>query len=644
MRMCLLFALLLVAKPVHGRDKPPKQTGDTEVPGIPFDPQDVVRVEPMQPRRIDFDAAAMREMLKKQGLPEGVEPTVIREKPDEEKEPGRLRLEIFSQGEPAGARVSIVDMKGRPVGSLEGANWFWAEKSAEFSVLEGAFDIAVDGGLRAEPFQTVAIVKPHETTVVKAEMKGYGAVDNAGWSMMDPFVYTYLPRALPGVFSFATLREVQFAGSARGLASVGVAGAWNLRSEEGPPYTRLEDGEAMLRQALDATVGSQCRLFCAWTAEVSGHGRFFALEPQTPPPTARLLDDRPLHETFAAVRDRGGLTAWSYPTGLIRDVRTAATDQVAQDFVFQTVAGPLYDALDISRGKEDVELWHLLLNHGYRIPAVSGGPPQTVPRQADLPELGLYVETPRRGVDTAVLLEAVRTGRTIVSNGPFLHLFLDGVGAGFEIAPSEKPRQVLLEAFSCSDPEDSIGMLELIYNGKSVRRWTSGDEHAPISPKQKEIRIRYQAVFRDVGWIQARYRSTKDGLWAITNPLYIGFGRALQPPPARAHAHVTLVDKKSGKPLPGRVRAILRGTTIVEEIAKGPTVELTVPATAMLECSADGYRSRRVSLYADSAAAVMIDSLHRRHALRAAMMEWSTYEEMLSVFENLKMTVRLERE
>ena len=158
--------------------------------------------------------------------------------------------------------------------------------------------------------------------------------------------------------------------------------------------------------------------------------------------------------TFAAGLERGGLPGYAHwgigpaQTGLAiyAPLSLVFFVEVLQfDFPFYRV-------------------WYDLLDLGLRVAPTAG---------TDFP-CGILAGAPGRErfymqLDApptrASMVEAVRAGRTFVTNGPLLELEVDGVGIGGELR-LEAPGRVPVEARVRFDPErDSIEAVELVVNG-----------------------------------------------------------------------------------------------------------------------------------------------------------------------------------
>ncbi len=548
-----------------------------------------------------------------------------------------LSLSSGAACEPLAARISIRDPWGKIVGALPGLTWAWVDGAHQVRIPAGAVNVQISAGPRRGEWRGTFTAVAGQTRRHHFMVPEYVPVAAAGWRLVDPFVQASSATADSTTYAFSTLAEVSLAARGEGVEIAGLGGTWNLLGATGVAYAESgPGGRQRLAQSFSAAERERFLPFFAWSAGRAGSGYFYALEPEPVTPGEQVLGPGSLFEIFPAIQDRGGIVVMSHPAGELLNTRTGASSHLAGELVLAVLAGPLFDALDISRGGADLELWQLLLNHGYRIPALGGGPEPDPPDELDLPALGAYLHLPPGRIQRREVIAAIRTGRTIVSNGPFVRLLVNGRGEGQILAPSRKTRLVLIEALACSDPADSIRRVELIYNGRCVKSWRGRN-------RQKSMRIRLSWTFPDAGWIAVRYRSTEESRWAISNPVYVSAEGRERPRPTSARVTLTLADARTGEPLAGSIAVWNRGVCI-QEMQVGPEpVTLLLPPTAEVRAAAPGYApgGEGGNVYRDGGPARMIADLARENRLRPALLTWDTYERMKKALADVRLKVSL---
>src|SRR5262249_53327877 len=142
-----------------------------------------------------------------------------------------------------------------------------------------------------------------------------------------------------------------------------------------------------------------------------------------------------------------------------------------------------------------INLWHTLLQAGLRIPLVGGSG-----KESNGKVLGVFRTYARLSPDEELgytnWIEAVRAGRTFVTNGPLLQFHLDGQGAGTTLDLTE-PRTVHVHA----DARSAVPFehLEVLVNGEVVA--AAAGAGAPCAAV-----VERDVLIETSGWIAARCR------------------------------------------------------------------------------------------------------------------------------------------
>ncbi len=202
--------------------------------------------------------------------------------------------------------------------------------------------------------------------------------------------------------------------------------------------------------------------------------------------------------------------------------------EVAADIVTGRI-----DALEaqaLAPGLDDPMIleWYRYLRLGYRLPVVGG----TDKMSAEVP-VGAVRTYARLAPDDALSFEswarAVRAGRTYVTSGPLLALFVDGCEPGETLALPAAGRVSVRAVATAAQP--MIGALELVLDGRVIAAVS------PASPAA-ELVIVEEIEVRASGWLAARARSPYQiesafttSMAAHTSPVYLDVaGRPAAPP------------------------------------------------------------------------------------------------------------------
>ena len=170
-------------------------------------------------------------------------------------------------------------------------------------------------------------------------------------------------------------------------------------------------------------------------------------------------------------------------------------------------------------------IWYRLLNLGFRLPAGAGT--DAMANYASLRgPIGLvrvFLETNGERTPKA-LLDALKSGRTFVSNGPLLGLTIDGKRPGDSLTGSQASRPVRV-SMRAPFPLDH---LELVQNGRVVKQFKPNGERTAFD-WTGDVKLAPD------GWIVLRAYNEKAHPWvldlypyATTSPIYF----EAPPPPA----------------------------------------------------------------------------------------------------------------
>ena len=204
-------------------------------------------------------------------------------------------------------------------------------------------------------------------------------------------------------------------------------------------------------------------------------------------------------------------------------------------------------------------MWYDMLNCGVRLPLIGGTDKMGANRV-----LGGSCRT-YAGVDEwshAGFLNALRRGKTFVSNGPLLHLTANDESIGSELKFTGKgPFTVRINA-GCFT-QHPIKFFEIIVNGKVLHQ-------LKVPAGQKTTTVAREIKFRESGWLAVRARHDRPNgdnwHWGITaahsSPIYVTVN---QQPPAVEESARYLVGRLDTTLKWARETAIWSGATSREK-------------------------------------------------------------------------------
>jgi hypothetical protein len=200
------------------------------------------------------------------------------------------------------------------------------------------------------------------------------------------------------------------------------------------------------------------------------------------------------------------------------------------------------DAFEISavrdEGTSALADWYALLDCGLRLPLAGGsGKDNNAMAVGSMRTYGKI--QPGEELSYGGWVEAVKAGRSFVTNGPLLTLDVNGHGAGhvFTELPENRPLQVRVEARG-GMPFDFV---EVLWNGEVVAdRSPSGDRQAAV--------LDTGFTPNGPGWLAARCRGSArlaDGQipFAHTSPLWFHPGGKPPPPREAAARLLSILDQ-----------------------------------------------------------------------------------------------------
>ncbi len=321
----------------------------------------------------------------------------------------------------------------------------------------------------------------------------------------------------------------------------------------------------------------------------------------------------PNFEIQALVHSLGGIVSYTHPhrwwwgewggRGIYPVEARKRISNMAAELPFDTVAGPTYDTIDIMMQPEEretarqaLELWFMLLNHGYQIPATASSDATFDRPGGGVPgKVRLYTRVEGR-LSGGALASAVKRGRNFVTSGPLL-LFDIGEYQPGDVVKADGGRKLTakLHAWANGATAGGLRRLELIRNGVVTRAWEAGDSKGEIS-------VTEEVAEGGTAWYVARVVGAADTEVAITNPIYFE-GADYHAPSAEAARVSGTVKNASGQLLDGTLEIIRMDGRKAIKTGEVPIVsgrfETIVPATSRIRAMAPGYAPELKSIFMD---------------------------------------------
>ncbi len=350
----------------------------------------------------------------------------------------------------------------------------------------------------------------------------------------------------------------------------------------------------------------------------------------------------PNFESHAFIHSVGGIVVCTHPCRLWRGVwggkngfpleQDKFVSNLSQELPFDTIAGPTYDCIDIMMQTSEhlvnelgEQLWYMLLNHGYRIPATASSDATFETEGRAIPgAVRVYTRIDGELTITKVASE-MKAGRNFVTSGPLLDFSINHHQIG-DIIPVASPFAATgrVRAWASGILGEYLTKIEVIRNGDPYKTFELTGRpctHEVVFPLEEAA----------TSWYIVRVHGSQRDQIAISNPIYFETPDYVAPRPATAHVELQITAAGSGSPLDGQyevLEMIGRHPRILHTGAfSGGRIVLTAPSTARIRIAVPGYTSAMQSIFIDT-----------RDLLRAILdiqlpqlLDWKMYEQIRSI-------------
>jgi hypothetical protein len=389
-----------------------------------------------------------------------------------------VRIEDEDTGQGVAARVYLSDDAGpvRPAGTTikrdEHGNAFVHVDGGFEALVSGTVNLVATRGMEYEPVEVTFDAPASGRRSEEIRLKRWSHIATEGWRSGD--VHVHLHYGGEYLFTPEDASLVQRAEDVHFMnmmvANQGSAFVHDRAYFQGRPH-ELSDSDHILRW------GEEYR------NDFYGHLCMYGITELVPPIYSgfRLSEhphDLPAnHAAGEHCHKVGGTLSYAHPlfgSGDLDRVFSSPRTVEAKELPVDLALGVI-DALDVmsypSVDLETSQLWYRLLNCGFHLPATAGTDTfmnfAGTGRFSNPPAGNRVFALIDGGFTTETWCQAVRQGRTFVTNGPMLSLTVDGHGVGAELRPSAgSTLEVRAEARS----HVPIESLELIVNGEVVAR------------------------------------------------------------------------------------------------------------------------------------------------------------------------------
>lgn len=271
--------------------------------------------------------------------------------------------------------------------------------------------------------------------------------------------------------------------------------------------------------------------------------------------------------------------------GIVGYTKVFTPSQQASGVVFDVLAGPTFDCLDVmpeyTNDAFTQKLWFELLNRGYRIAGTaSSGAVLDDVTGSNLGRFRTYVRldgdvTPGR------MSQALAQGNSFMSNGPLMLFSVFAAGPG-SVLPAGRKRRATIRAWSQGQLGDFLTGIELIRNGEVIESWSLDTQ-----PRMHKLSV---ALEDSVDcWYVAKCYGTDSTQVALTNPIFFETSNFSPPEPLQAVVHGEI--KAEGKTI-SEAQVLVKnalGQVVLETTARNGQFRLWAPPTGIIEVNVSGY-------------------------------------------------------
>jgi hypothetical protein len=452
-------------------------------------------------------------------LATGEESSIEFNRIDHRRPTGSLRLTVKdgATGKPTIARVSLKEDKGRyysPPGSLHrtlhGRRHFYCDQTAELIVPAGTYQLTAFRGPEYKVAARAIEVRAGQTQEIAVDLERWVHMSKDHWYSGD--LHIHANYGYGSWFNTPRTMRLQCAGEDLNVCNFMVA-----NSDADVVFDRQ-----FFRGGPDPQSTEETILY--WNQEFRstlwGHMTLINLEQLVEPVFTGFAGTTNPHDlpTNADIADRAhwqkGVVNYTHVS---QGQDWSKTPYAAKSIPIDVALG-LIDTLDINNTwAASVPLWYRLLNCGFRVPATAGTDVFLNRIDSRLPggdRVYVHLDGP---LTYKSWIEALKSGKSFVSNGPMLTFTVDGKEPGAVLAVGAKSR---LHVKATARSLFPLSSAELVHNAQVVAK-------AKLTEDGLSATLDQDITLDRGGWLafRAEGRGTIDtaqpSLNAHSNPVYV---------------------------------------------------------------------------------------------------------------------------
>ncbi len=377
---------------------------------------------------------------------------------------------------------------GPPQGPVAGKCWWIVPGPLDMALPPGEYDIVIRRGIEHLPIFDTINVEPRKTVDKRYRLSHWVDMRGLGWYTGDDHVHNRIMSDDDArrLMAWIQAEDIHVAN----IVKMGdIFRTWFEQRGFGPSY-RIIDGDYIL------CPGQECP---RTHSDGIGHTLSMNIREMVRDTSKYFLYDW----VFETVHKQGGLSGYAHIGDKLFNVQRAMS-------VFVPLVRPDFNEI-LQFSRLGTELYYEFLNLGYKMTASAGS---DVPWGSTVGEVRLYAHVGKTPFTADAWFNAVRNGRTFVTNGPMLELFVDDTIPGDELVLSDN-HKLRVRARAWSDGKyRAITKLEIVRHGEVIQK-----AKAPEGD-QKELKLDFEIDGGDGCWIAARAEGS-DGTKSHTTPVYV---------------------------------------------------------------------------------------------------------------------------
>ncbi|GMU22007.1 MAG: hypothetical protein AMXMBFR13_20950 [Phycisphaerae bacterium] len=417
-------------------------------------------------------------------------------------EPVPAMIELTWKTDGAGRRpVNAVDFSGQfdnlgrasaqrhanLAGRLNGRLWWCVPGPFDMPLPPGEWHIAIRHGLEYVPVTDAFQVAPGQMLEKTYRLRQWVDMPSGGWYSGDDHVHCRLTSDddADRLMAWARAEDVHVINV---LRMGDVYRTWFQQRGFGPAFRKTSGNYVLVP-------GQECP-----RTHSDGFGHTISLNLTA---AVRDVDRYWLYDWAAdAVHAQGGLFGFAH---------AYLTHPYIRRGMSLIATAPRVDFAEIMQvGQMGTDFYYDFLNLGYKLTATAGS---DVPWQGTLGEVRTYAFIGRQPFSADAWFDALRNGRTFVTNGPMLELRVDEAMPGDQITLGQAG-SLHVRARAWGDPDVMVPVrLEIVCHGEVIRQAESSDLG------RQELTLDFELPAEDGFWLAARATGS-DGSRAHTTPVY----------------------------------------------------------------------------------------------------------------------------